>query len=85
MSNQSVSVEMQVCALLLSQVVKADEAVANEQARAAQAIKDECDADLSEALPALNAALSALDTLTPAVSRFCTFWLTCRFTVLSCR
>ena len=47
--------------------MKADEAVANEQARAAQAIKDECDADLSEALPALNAALAALDTLTTQV------------------
>lgn len=50
------------------QVVKADEAVANEQARAAQAIKDECDSDLAEALPALNAALAALDTLTQQVS-----------------
>lgn len=49
------------------QVVKADEAVANEQARAAQAIKNECDADLAEALPALNAALAALDTLTQQV------------------
>ena len=45
--------------------MKADEAVANEQARAAKAIKDECDADLSEALPALNSALEALNTLTP--------------------
>ncbi|XP_059164025.1 dynein axonemal heavy chain 7-like isoform X1 [Physella acuta] len=48
----------------VEKVVKADEAVANEQARAAQAIKDECDSDLAEALPALNAALAALDTLT---------------------
>lgn len=55
------------CQNNIQQVVKADEAVANEQARAAQAIKNECDADLSEALPALNAALSALDTLTPQV------------------
>jgi dynein heavy chain len=45
--------------------VKADEAVANEQAKAAKAIKDECDADLAEAIPALNSALAALDTLTP--------------------
>ncbi|XP_064598423.1 dynein axonemal heavy chain 7-like [Liolophura sinensis] len=45
-------------------IVKADEAVANEQATAAKAIKDECDADLAEAIPALNAALSALNTLT---------------------
>ncbi|XP_074662516.1 dynein axonemal heavy chain 7-like [Tubulanus polymorphus] len=48
----------------VEKVVRADEAVANEQAKAAQAIADECDADLSEAIPILNAALSALDTLT---------------------
>ncbi|XP_076449948.1 dynein axonemal heavy chain 7-like [Babylonia areolata] len=48
----------------VEKVVKADELVANQQASAAKAMKDECDADLSEALPALNAALSALDTLT---------------------
>ena len=47
-------------------MVKADEAVANEQAKAAKAIKDECDADLAEAIPALNAALEALNTLTQA-------------------
>ncbi|XP_060113048.1 dynein axonemal heavy chain 7 [Heteronotia binoei] len=46
-------------------IVKADEAVANEQAMAAKAIKDECDADLAEALPILESALAALDTLTP--------------------
>ncbi|XP_071083415.1 dynein axonemal heavy chain 12-like isoform X1 [Haliotis cracherodii] len=46
-----------------SQKVKADEAVANEQAASAQALKDECEADLAEALPALEAALAALDTL----------------------
>ncbi len=48
-------------------IVKADEAVANEQAKAAQAIKDECNADLAEAMPILEAALSALDTLTQNV------------------
>lgn len=48
-------------------VVKADEAVANKQAAAAQAIKDECDRDLGEAIPILEAALAALNTLTPAV------------------
>uniref|UniRef100_A0A5K3F3Z0 Dynein heavy chain 7, axonemal n=1 Tax=Mesocestoides corti TaxID=53468 RepID=A0A5K3F3Z0_MESCO len=47
-------------------VVRADEAVANEQASAAQAIKQECDADLAEAIPILEAALKALETLTPA-------------------
>ncbi|XP_050419254.2 dynein axonemal heavy chain 7, partial [Patella vulgata] len=49
----------------VEKVVKADEAVANEQAKAAQAIKDECDRELGEAIPALNAAISALNTLTP--------------------
>uniref|UniRef100_UPI003AAEEA19 dynein axonemal heavy chain 7 n=1 Tax=Centroberyx gerrardi TaxID=166262 RepID=UPI003AAEEA19 len=45
-------------------VVKVDEAVANEQAMAAKAIKDECDADLAIAMPILESALAALDTLT---------------------
>ncbi|CAN0131382.1 unnamed protein product [Bubo scandiacus] len=45
-------------------VVKADEAVANDQAMAAKAIKDECDADLAQAMPCLESALAALDTLT---------------------
>ncbi|XP_062475626.1 dynein axonemal heavy chain 7 isoform X1 [Pezoporus occidentalis] len=45
-------------------VVKADEEVANEQAMAAKAIKDECDADLAQAMPFLENALAALDTLT---------------------
>ncbi len=48
------------------EVVAADEAVANEQAAIAQGIKDECEADLAEAIPALEAAISALDTLKPA-------------------
>ena len=46
-----------------SKLVKADEAVANEQAAQAQALKDECEADLAEAIPALEAALAALNTL----------------------
>ncbi|XP_064606960.1 dynein axonemal heavy chain 12-like isoform X2 [Liolophura sinensis] len=49
-----------------SKKVKEDEKVANEQAAAAQALKDECEDDLAEALPALEAALSALDTLKPS-------------------
>lgn len=48
----------------VEKVVKADEAVANKQAMAAKAIKDECDHDLAEAMPILNSALSALNTLT---------------------
>ena len=47
--------------------MKGDEEIANGQARAAQAIKDECDRDLGEALPILEAALAALDTLTSNV------------------
>lgn len=47
--------------------MKADEEVANGQAMAAKAIKDECDADLAVALPILESALSALNTLTPQV------------------
>lgn len=48
------------------ELVKEDEKVATEQAGKAQAIKDECDAKLSEALPILNSALAALNTLTTA-------------------
>lgn len=50
-------------------IVKADEIVANEQAMASKAIKDECDADLAGALPILESALAALDTLTAQVRR----------------
>ncbi|XP_060786498.1 dynein axonemal heavy chain 7-like [Neoarius graeffei] len=45
-------------------VVRVDEALANEQATAAKAIKDECDAELAVALPILESALAALNTLT---------------------
>ncbi|KAJ8399894.1 hypothetical protein AAFF_G00406240 [Aldrovandia affinis] len=48
------------------ELVSADEQVANEAAAAAKAIKDECEGDLAEAMPALEAALSALDTLKPS-------------------
>lgn len=48
-------------------VVRVDEAEANEQAMAAKAIKDECDADLAVAVPILESALAALDTLTTQV------------------
>ena len=52
------------------QVVAADERVANEAAKVAQGIKDECSADLAEAMPALEAALAALNTLKPQVCCF---------------
>ncbi|CAL8305136.1 unnamed protein product [Lota lota] len=48
------------------ELVSADEKVANDAAAAAKAIKDECEGDLAEAMPALEAALSALNTLKPA-------------------
>ncbi|XP_055607362.1 dynein axonemal heavy chain 3 isoform X2 [Uranotaenia lowii] len=48
------------------EIVGADETAANEAAASAQAIKDDCESDLQEAVPALEAALSALDTLKPA-------------------
>ncbi|KAF3429654.1 hypothetical protein E2986_08409 [Frieseomelitta varia] len=48
------------------EIVAAEEALANEAAAAAQAIKDDCESDLAEATPALEAALAALDTLKPA-------------------
>jgi dynein heavy chain len=48
----------------VEKVVMADEELANQQAADAQAIKDECDADLAEAMPILNAAVANLNTLT---------------------
>ncbi|XP_030383339.1 dynein heavy chain 7, axonemal [Scaptodrosophila lebanonensis] len=48
------------------EIVKQDELAAKEQAAVAQEIKDECDAKLGEALPILDAALAALNTLTTA-------------------
>lgn len=53
-------------AAAFEKIVQADEEVAGEQAKAAQAIKDDCDADLAQAMPILEAALAALNTLTPA-------------------
>jgi len=47
-------------------VIAGDEVVANQAAAASQAIKEECESDLAEAIPALEAAINALDTLKPA-------------------
>ncbi|XP_063983101.1 dynein axonemal heavy chain 7-like [Diachasmimorpha longicaudata] len=47
-------------------VVKVDEEAATEVANAAEEIKADCDAKLADALPILNAAQAALNTLTPA-------------------
>ncbi|KAG6939406.1 dynein, axonemal, heavy chain 7, partial [Chelydra serpentina] len=49
-----------------SRTVKIDEELATEKAAEAQELKNECESDLAEAIPALEAALSALDTLKPA-------------------
>uniref|UniRef100_A0A8D0CZB2 Dynein axonemal heavy chain 12 n=1 Tax=Sander lucioperca TaxID=283035 RepID=A0A8D0CZB2_SANLU len=49
-----------------SKVVRVDEEAATIKANAAQALKNECESDLAEAIPALEAALSALDTLKPS-------------------
>uniref|UniRef100_A0A8C5KDB1 Dynein axonemal heavy chain 3 n=1 Tax=Jaculus jaculus TaxID=51337 RepID=A0A8C5KDB1_JACJA len=46
-------------------LVQADEKEANIAAAVSQAIKNECEGDLAEAMPALEAALAALDTLNP--------------------
>ena len=47
-------------------IVKRDEAVAQEKADAAKAIKDECEGELAVAMPILNEALAALDTIKEA-------------------
>lgn len=59
-SKESILVEDQ------RQKVKAEEEIVNEKADASKALSDECRADLAEAIPALEAALSALDTLRPS-------------------
>jgi dynein heavy chain len=47
-------------------VVKVDEEVATKKAAESKTIKDDCEAQLAEAIPALNSALAALNTLKPA-------------------
>lgn len=46
-----------------SKLVRVDEETATLKANEAQALKNECESDLAEAIPALEAALSALNTL----------------------
>uniref|UniRef100_A0A061R4I5 Dynein heavy chain 9 n=2 Tax=Tetraselmis sp. GSL018 TaxID=582737 RepID=A0A061R4I5_9CHLO len=45
-------------------VVSSEEAKANEEAAKVQAIKDDCESDLQQAMPLLENAIKALDTLT---------------------
>ncbi|EFJ31602.1 hypothetical protein SELMODRAFT_86461 [Selaginella moellendorffii] len=47
-------------------IVEAEEAIANVKASEAKAIKEDCESELAVAMPMLEAALSALDTLTKA-------------------
>ncbi|CAF0812221.1 unnamed protein product [Brachionus calyciflorus] len=47
------------------ELVAADEAIMNEAAAASQSIKDDCENDLAEATPALEAAVAALNTIKP--------------------
>lgn len=49
-----------------SMLVREDEKVANVQAAAAQALKAECEADLAQAIPILEEAIEALNTLKPS-------------------
>ena len=53
-----------------SKLVRVDEEAATIKANAAQALKDECESDLAEAIPALEAALAALDTLKVGLQLF---------------
>ena len=46
-----------------SKLVRVDEEAATLKANESQALKDECESDLAEAIPALEMALSALNTL----------------------
>eukprot|EP00062_Callorhinchus_milii_P022724 gi/632980863/ref/XP_007907272.1/ PREDICTED: dynein heavy chain 3, axonemal-like [Callorhinchus milii] len=48
---------------VVKRLVETDEATANKAAQEARAIKVECEQKLSVAMPALNAAIAALDTL----------------------
>lgn len=56
-----------------SELVRKDEAVANQKASESQALKEECEGDLAEAIPALEAALAALNTL-KVCSAFLVIW-----------
>lgn len=53
-------------ASVASEQVKRDEVIANSQAASAEAMEDECSKDLAQAVPVLEDALQALNTLKPA-------------------
>lgn len=60
-----VQADSEIASIQREQVMQ-DEATAIEQATVATAIKEECDAKLAEALPQMESALKALQTLTSA-------------------
>jgi len=66
-----------------TKVVQADEAVANEQAAEAKLLKDECESDLAEAIPALEAAMAALKTLKVSIFLFQLNIVTCMSSCLT--
>lgn len=53
-------------ASVATEQVKRDELIANEQAAHAESMEDECSKDLAQAVPVLEDALQALNTLKPA-------------------
>lgn len=55
-----------IAASAAAEQVKKDEIVAGIQAEAAQELKDECEKDLAQAIPVLEEAIGALNTLKPA-------------------
>jgi len=50
--------------------VKAEAEIANKEAEAVNKVKQECEDDLAEAMPALNSALAALDTIKESDIKF---------------
>lgn len=66
-SEMTVEIESKTLeASVASEQVKRDEVIANGQAAAAEAMEDECSKDLAQAVPVLEDALQALNTLKPA-------------------
>lgn len=53
-------------ASVATEQVKRDELIANDQAAAAESMEDECSKDLAQAVPVLEDALQALNTLKPS-------------------
>lgn len=66
-NEMTVEIEMKTLeASVASEQVKRDEVIANDQAAAAESMEDECSKDLAQAVPVLEDALQALNTLKPA-------------------